>query len=87
MIPCHQGNAILFHSSKQLTCNFLGPLKDFKAPHLPHALLPELQRNKETVICAELGTKVSGHRQLTQTLIVRLSKMHSFTRTPIIDCE
>ena len=40
----------------------------------PRALLPELQRNKDTVRCVELGAKVPGHRQeqLTQTLIERL---------------
>ena len=41
----------------------------------PRALLPELQRYKDTVRCAALlGTGVPGHRQqqLMQTLIVRL---------------
>ena len=40
----------------------------------PRALLPELQRYKDTVMCAALGAEVPGHRQqqLTQTLIVRL---------------
>ena len=39
----------------------------------PHALLPELPRNKDTIRCAMLGADVPGHRQkqLTQTLIVR----------------
>ena len=37
------------------------------------ALLPELQRYKDTGRCAALGAEVPGHRQqLTQTLIVRL---------------
>ena len=38
------------------------------------ALLPELQRYKDTVCCVVLGAEVLGHRQhqLTQTLIVRL---------------
>ena len=37
----------------------------------PHALLPELQRNKDTVRCVAICAKVPGHRQeqLTQTLI------------------
>ena len=54
---------------------------------LPRALLPELQRNKDTVRCAALGAEVPGHRQeqLTQTLIVRLLKMHF--STPILDCQ
>ena len=44
----------------------------------PRALLPELQRNKDTVRCAALGAEVQGHHQeqLTQTLIVRLLKTH-----------
>ena len=44
----------------------------------PRALLPELQRYKDTVRCATLGAEVTGHRQeqLTQTLIVHLSKTH-----------
>ena len=53
----------------------------------PRALLPELQRNKDAVRCAALGTEVpGGHRQqLTQTLIVRLLKTHFFT--VILDCD
>ena len=53
----------------------------------PRALLPELQRYKDTVRCAALGAEVPGHRQqqLTQTLIVRLLKTHFFT--PILDFE
>ena len=44
----------------------------------PRALLPELQRYKDTVRCGALGAEVPGHRQqqLTQTLIVRLLKTH-----------
>ena len=37
---------------------------------LPHALLPELQRNKETTCCVTLGVKIPGQHsqlQLTQT--------------------
>ena len=53
----------------------------------PRALLPELQRYKDTVRCAALGAEVPGHRQqqLTQTLIVRLLKTHF--STPIFDCD
>ena len=53
----------------------------------PRALLPELQRYKDTVRCVALGAKVPGHRQqqLMQTLMVRLLKTHFFT--PILDCE
>ena len=54
---------------------------------LPRALLPELQRSKDTGRCGALGAEVPGHRrqQLTQTLIVRLLKTHLFT--PILDWE
>ena len=46
-----------------------------RRPSRPRALLPELQRHKDTVRCAALGP---GHReqQLTQTLMVRLLKTH-----------
>ena len=42
----------------------------------PSALLPELQRYKDTIRCGELGAEVPGHhqQQLTQNLIVRLLK-------------
>ena len=42
----------------------------------PRALLPELQRYKDTVRCGTLGAEVPGHREelLKQTLIVRLLK-------------
>ena len=65
--------------------------KHYSLPFLPatpsspsHALLPELQRYKDTVRCAALGAEVPGHRQeqLTQTLIVRLLKTHIFTTDP-----
>ena len=58
-----------------------------KALTLLSALLPELQRYKDTVRCAGLGAEVPGHRQqqLTQTLIVRLLKTHFLT--PILDFE
>ena len=73
----HRGNTILFRSSQQLPRLRLKPLKGFfeltrrpsRALDLPRALLPELQRYKETVRCAALGAEVPGHRQkqLTQT--------------------
>ena len=47
----------------------------FKGPRLPRVLLPELQRNKDTVMmCAMLDAKVprQHQEQLTQTLIVNL---------------
>ena len=50
----------------------------------PRALLPELQRYKDTIRCASLGAEVRGHQQLTQTLIVRLLKTHFDT---ILDFE
>ena len=61
-----------------------------RALNSPRALLPELQRYKNTVRCVELGTEVPGHcqQQLTQTfvyLIVRLLKKNFFTL--ILDCE
>ena len=68
--------------------------KHYSLPLLPatpsspsRALLPELQRYKDTVRCALLGAEVPGHRQqqLTQTLIVRLLKTHLCTS--IIDFE
>ena len=53
----------------------------------PRALLPELQRYKDTVRCAALGAEVPGHcqEQFTQTLIVHLLKTHLLT--PILDFE
>ena len=47
---------------------------------MPRALLPELQRYKDTVRCATLGAEIQGHHQeqLTQTLIVRLFNTHLF---------
>ena len=47
----------------------------------PGALLPELQRYKDTVRSAVLGAKVPGerHGQLMQTLTVRLLKIHFLT--------
>ena len=68
-----RGNIVLFHSSKQLTRLRLEPLKAFfeltqrpsRALNLPCALLPELERNKDTAGCAALGTEVLGCQQLT----------------------
>ena len=52
----------------------------------PRALLPELQRYKDTVICVVLGTEVPGHcqEQLTHTFMVRLLKTHLFSLFPKI---
>ena len=90
-----RGNTIIFRSYQQLPGLCLGPLKGFfeltrrplRAICLPRALLPELQRYKDTVRCATLGAEVPGHRQqqLTQTLIVRLLKTHFFS--PVLDFE
>ena len=87
-----RGNTILFRSSQQLPRLCLGPSKGFLSLHgallgSPRAMLPELQRYRDTVRCAVLGAAVPGHRQqqLTKTLIVRLLKTH-FLR-PILDCE
>ena len=67
--------------------------KHYSLPFLPatpsspsRALLPELQRYKDTVRCAVLDAEVPGHRkeQLKQTLIVRLLKTHFFTHWSLI---
>ena len=94
MTPC-RGKIILFCSSQQLPRLCLGPVKGFfeltrhpsQALDSPRALLPELQRYKDTARCAELGAELPGHRQkqLTPTLIVRLLKTHFFTL--ILDYE
>ena len=90
----HRGNTILFRSSQQLPRLRLGPSKLFeltrhpsRALDLPRALLPELQRYKDTIRCAMLSAEVSGHhqKQLTQTLIVRLLKSHFLP--PFLDFE
>ena len=56
-----------------------------RALNLPCALLPELQRNKDTTRCAAIGAEVLGHRQqqLMQTLIVCLLKTHFLRRSSI----
>ena len=58
-----------------------------EALNSPHALLLELQRNKDTVRCSALDAEVPGHRQqqMTQTLIVLLLKKHFYTL--ILDLE
>ena len=89
----HRGNTILFRSSQQLPRLHLGPglfeltRRPSRALDLPRALLPGLQRYKDTIRCGALGAKVPGHCQqkLTQTLILRLLKTHFFP--PILDCE
>ena len=66
-----RGNTILFRSFQQLPRLRLGPLKVFfeltqrpsRALDSPRALLPELQRNKDTVRCAALGAEVQGQPQ------------------------
>ena len=88
-----RGNAFLFSSSQQLPCLRLTPLKGFLSLHSahqghlesPHALLPELQRNRDMVSSITLGPEVTGHhqKQLTQTLIVFLNQLF----TAILDCE
>ena len=89
-----RGNTILFRSSQQLprlSWILEGLLeltwRTSRALDLPRTLLPELQRYMHTVMSPVLGTEVPGQRQeqLTQILIVRLSKMHFFT--PILDFE
>ena len=79
--------ATLSSPSRTLKGLFELKRRPFRALDLPRALLPELQRYKDTARCAALGAQVPGHRQqqLTQTLIVRLMKTHFFT--PILDCE
>ena len=89
-----QWNTFLFRSSQQLPRLCLGPMKwlfdltqrPSRALDSPRALLPKLYRNKGTVRCAVLGAKVPRHHQIqvTQTLIVRLLKMHFFRA--ILDC-
>ena len=69
-----QGYYFLFSSSQQLPSLCLRPLKSFlscpsRALDLPHALLPDLQFNKDTVRYASLGGEVPGQEQLSQTLI------------------
>ena len=59
-------------SGKYFSFSFLPATPSSLSP----ALLPELQRIKDSVRCAVLGAKVQGHGQepLMQTLIVHLLK-------------
>ena len=87
--PC-RGNTFLFCSSQHLPSLGLGGALLTRCPSKAlnlDALLPEIQRYKDTVRCAALGAEVPGHcqQQLTQTLIVHLLKTHFFT--PFLDCE
>ena len=73
-----RGNTFLFRffqqtpSSPSQTLEGLFELtrRPSRAPDSPRALLPELQRCKDTVSCDALGEDVPGHRQeqLTQTV-------------------
>ena len=60
-----------------------------KGPRSPRALLPELQRYKDTARCAALGAEVLGHRQqqLMQTLILGLLKTHFLYRSLIVKSQ
>ena len=75
----HWRDIVLFCSSQELPR--LGPLKGFLRCHSTlqgHltrlVLLLELQRNEDTVRCAEVDANVSGQiqKQMTQTLIAFL---------------
>ena len=93
----HQGNTIPFHFSKLLPrLRLVTPVGLFeltrhpsRAFELPCALLPELQRYKDTVRCAALGMKVPGNckQQLTQTLIVGLLKTYFLHRSLIVKSQ
>ena len=58
-----------------------------RALNSTRALLPELQRYKDTIRCVVLGAEIPANRQiqLMQTLIERLLKTH--LSTSILDCE
>ena len=80
-----RGNNFLLRSSQQLPCPSVSLEWLFeltrrltRALHSPHVLLPELQRNKDTIKCAAQGLEVpeQSQKQLTQALIVHLLKMH-----------
>ena len=80
MIP-NQEDTFLFCYSQHLARLCIGPIEGLfeltrrpsRALDSPRALLPELQRNKDTVRCGAIVAEVPGNRQqLTQTLIVRL---------------
>ena len=83
-----QENAVFFCSSQQLPCLSLGPLKGFLSSHGaiqgPSTRLVRCFRNyrdTRTPSGVPLGAEVPGHheQQLTQTLIVRLLKIHFST--------
>ena len=96
-MSCSSGKSITPHKGKNYTLLFLTATPSSPSRTLeelfeltrrtswvfdsPLALLPELQRCKDTVRCAALGVEVPGHRQqqLTQTLVVRLLKTHFST--------
>ena len=90
-------DTILFCSSQQLPRLHLGPLKGFLSWHGalqgPDTYLVRCLWNYRDIRTPSGGTpqarrsEVLGHRQqqLTQTLIVRLTKTHLFT--PILDFE
>ena len=89
------GTTILFRSSQpatpsspSLTLEGLFELtrRPSRALALPRALLPELQRYKDTVRCAALGTEVPGHNQeqLTRSLIVRFLKTHFLHQSLVV---
>ena len=84
-------NTLVFHSYQQLPHLRLGPFKGFlscvrpsMALDLPRGLLPEDKRIKDTIT---LGPQDPGpcQKQLTQTLIVSLLKIHVLP--PILDFE
>ena len=92
MTSC-QRNSIRFRSSQQLLRLRLLIFELTRCPswalYLPRALLPELQRDKDTIRCGVLGAGVPGHyrEQLTQTLIVRLLETHFFHRSLIVKSQ
>ena len=72
----------ILYLSAPLLISVSHPLRAFeqtrspsRALNSPHALLPELQRHRDSVRCVAQGEEVSGHKlpkQLKQTLIVCL---------------
>ena len=63
-------------SSVSPSNSLISVLDPWRALDSPHALIPELQQNKDTVRCAALDSEVPGPHQekLTTTLIVGLLK-------------
>ena len=85
IIDCLEGKSMTHCRGKYCSLPFLPA-----TPSSPsRALLPELQRIKDTVRCAALGAKVPGHRQeqLPQTLIARLLKTHFFVLILIVKSQ